>query len=352
MALPAIGSMAAEKIGGPQWAGVGGLVPSAATAAFNAARAPMLAQKEAQNTVRDATLNRAQNAGYVLPPSTVNPTMIGNAAESFAGKAALKQEAELRNQQVTNSLVREELGLPKDAPITTNSLETLRDTAAQPYRDVAALSPLAGQALQRLRDARSEATINHRHYDMTGTPDSLRAARTADMQATHLEGVLERIATRAGQADLVQQLREARTQIAKTYDVERALNLGNGNVDAKIIGRALDRGRPLSGNLEIIARFAEGPGRQFTRESSAVPTPGVSALNWPAAAMLGVGGSHYLGMGGATLAAVPFVRGGVRQGLLSDTLQNNFARPDYAPTVRPQGQLQMLLQQGLLNTPR
>lgn len=347
-ALPAAGSMIAEKVGGPAWAGVGSMAPTAAITGFNAVRAPGLAREQAQNQVRDATLRPAQDAGYVLPPSAVRPTALGNAAESFAGKAALKQEAELRNQQVTNRLVRQEFGLPENTPITEGTLGQVRAQAGQAYQAVAQLSPIAQNALQRLRDARAEANLQYMHYDRTGTPDALRTARQLDAQATMLERVLERQAAQSGRPELIPQLREARTTIAKTWDVERALNLGDGNVNAKIIGKALDRGRPLTGNLEIIGRFAEGPGRQFTREGAAVPTPGVSALNIPMAALLGEQGFQHFGAPGVAAAAIPFARGGVRGGLLSDIYQQNFNRPDYTPNMQPQGSLAALIQQAIV----
>ena len=184
---------------------------------------------------------------------------------------------------------------------------------------------------------------------MTGTPDALRQARALDTQAENLETVLERVARRQNQPELVNQLREARTYIAKTYDVERALNIGNGNVDAQIIGRALDRGRPLTGNLEIIGRFAQGPGRQFTREASKVPAAGVSALKWPAALALGMEGAHFFGPYGAAAGAVPLASSAIRSGILSDTYQNNFNRPNYAPALQPQAPIPALLQQGILS---
>lgn len=351
-ALPAAGSMIAE-IGGPQWAGVGAMAPTAAITAFNAARAPRFAQEQAQNHVRDATLRRAQDAGYVTPPSAIHATPVMNAVESFGGKAALKQEAELKNQQVTNGLVREELRIPENTPITEGLLNTLRTQAAQPYREVSALSPIAANALQRLRNARAEASVQFRHYDMTGTPESLRNGRALDAQAAMLERVLERQAAQSGRPELIPALRAARTEIAKTWDVERALNIGDGNVNAKIIGRALDRGRPLTGNLETIGRFAEGPGRQFTREASAVPAPGVSAMNWGAAALLGEQGFQHLGPKGVALAAIPFARGGARSALLSDLYQQNFNRPDYTPNFLPQSNLGALTQQAIIsNQPR
>jgi hypothetical protein len=95
--------------------------------------------------------------------------------------------------------------------------------------------------------------------------------------------VLEQQAKRAGSPELIDRLRQARTDIAKTYDVDRALNLADGNVDARILGRALDRGTPLSGELATAAKFSE-PFPQLTRlgsGASVAATPrgtGVTAL--------------------------------------------------------------------------
>ena len=340
--LPATGSMIAEKIGGPEWAGVGALAPTASIRAYNAARAPSLAAAEQRNQVRDATLKDAQDKGYVLPQSHVNPTAVGNAAESFAGKAALKQEAELKNQQVTNRLVSEELGIPANTPLTETMLDTLRTQAAEPYRQISAMSKSAKAALQMLRDTRSQAKDQWMYWDRQAVPEAKRQAMALDKKAELLESFIERQATNLGKPELIKELRDSRTYIAKTYDVERALNLGNGDVNAKIIGRALDRGRPLSGNFEVIGKFAEGPGKQFTRESASVPTPGVSALNWPMAGILAAEGVQVFGPKGAALAALPFVRGGVRQGMLSDAYQSRFARPNYEAAMQPENGVQTL----------
>lgn len=335
-ALPAAVSMVAEKLLGPDYASLGALVPSVATAAYNTARAPALAAARERNAVRDATLKDAQDAGYKTIPSQVNPSVAGNALESFAGKAALKQGAELDNQLTTNRLVREELKIPPNTAITEELLGKLRNDASEPYRQVAALSAASAKALESLRDARSQAKDQWRHWDMQGVPDAKRQAQALDSKAKMLETFIERQAVAAGKPELVPQLRAAREYIAKSYDVERALNIGDANVDAKIIGRAMDRGRPLTANLAIIAKFAEGPGRQVTREAGKVPTPGVSGLNWPMAAALGAEGAHYFGPTGLALAGIPFVRGGVRQGLLSGPYQRMFARPYYEPGMLPQ----------------
>ncbi len=346
-ALSAAGSMIAEKIGGPQWAGVGALAPTAALTAFNAARAPGLAREQAQNQVRDATLRDAQKAGYVAPPSDIQPTALGNAVEGFAGKAPMRQGAEIKNQQITTSLVRKELEVPEHTPITLPLLNKLREQAAEPYRVLAAIDPEAKLVVQQLKEARQTAKENFRHADMSGDPTSLKAARAAQAEGVRLEKYLDDIAVNAGKPQLVPAMREARTYIAKTYDAERALNMGNGQFDAHAFGAMLDRGAPLSGNFETIAKFAEAFPRA-TREASKVPAAGVSGLNAGASAILAGEGYRQFGWPGVAAAALPYVRGGVRSAVLSRPYQDAFAAPSYTPNMQPQSPLQAAIQQAII----
>ena len=350
-ALAAGGSMAAEAIGGPAWAGVGGMAPSAAIAGYNAMRQPGLQRQQQQNQVRDATLREAQEAGYVLPPSQVQATFLGNRAESLSGKAALDQSAVIKNQQVTNRIAREEVGLPENAPITPAALEARRDAISSPYKELAGISPSAKAALKRLQEARSNAKDHWSSYDRNARPEDKANAQKFDQQAQMLETFLEKEAARRGKPQLVDEMRQARQDIAKTYDVERSLNIGDGNVDARILGRALDRGKPLSGGLQTIARFAEAY-PQLTRAQAGNPTPGVGALEMYGGLGAGALGGSMFGPGGWALAALPFIRPGMRETLLSGPYQRNFARPSYDPAMLPENELQSLGRTAILENER
>jgi hypothetical protein len=344
-ALPAAASIAAEKIGGPQWSGAGALLPQAGIAGYNAMRAPSLAKAESLNAVRDKTFNDAQDAGYVVPPSAVNPSFLGNRLESIAGKAAIGQEAAARNQAVTNALVRKELGLSENAAISEQTLEAFRNRAAGPYKEVAAIDQEAAAALQKLKQTRYDANNYHKFYDRQGNPESLTTAKQLDAEAERLETYLEDIAKNAGKPDLVQDLRHARTQIAKSYDVERALNIATGDVSARMLGRSLDRGKPLTGGLSVAGKFAEAfP--QYAREGERIPTPGVSKSEALAATMFGIGGYGAMGPYGAALAALPLASGPARSALLSKPYQRRIA-PSYDPVLM-ENNLQALTRQGIL----
>lgn len=334
--IPAVGSIIAEKIGGPQWAGVGSLAPSAAVSAYNQMRAPQLAAEQAKRQVRDQTLKEAREEGYVTPPSQSNPSFVGNRLESVAGKAAVKQEATIRNQDVTDKIARREAGLRPDEPITEKNLSARRDVLSEPYRQVAGLSSRAQVALEQLKQARHDANNYWQHYDRSADPNSLAAAKNFDQKAGAYERVLEQEASRAGKPQLIQELRGARQNIAKTYDIERAINVGDGTVDARVLGRAMDKGKRLTGGLETVAKFAQGPGAQVSRPSGLTPAPGVSALEPAAATIFGL-------QGGAAAAGLPLARGPVRHMLLSDWYQNTFGQPTYTPSMLPEGQLQALI---------
>lgn len=293
------------------------------------------AADRARNTVRDATLREAQAEGYVVPKSAVNPGFLNNRLESIAGKAALGQEAASRNQGVTNQLARRAIGLPDDAPLSMQTLEAVRHQAAQPYREIAAMSPGAARSLEQLKEARFNATNHFNFFNRSGDPAALQAARGFQHTAEQLESNFERMAQTTNNPNLVQQLREARTLIARTYDVERALNLGSGDVSARSLGRSLDRGRPLTGELATAARFAEGfPA--YAREGASIPTPGVSKSEALTSTLLGVGGYGMGGPAGAALAALPLASVPVRSGLLSPAYQRGVI-PEYGPGAAMRG---------------
>jgi hypothetical protein len=346
--IPAAASMVAEKALGPEWAAVGGMAPSAAKAAYSSLLAPAVAQAEAQNTVRDATLKAAQDAGYKVIPTQINPGPVKAAVESLAGKAALKQQTTIENQQTTNAIARQEIGVPENTPLTMQTLEARRVQLSAPYKELEGVSPNAAYFLRELRDARQKATAFWKEYETQKTVSSLENYKALDAKAKAMEQRLEQEAVNAGRPELVPQMRQARQAIAKTWDVERALNLGDGSVDAHVLGRLLDHGAKLSGGLETIAKFAQGPGRQVTGQGSAQPTPNVSKLNWAMSPILGAAGFAGGPAVAAAGAAAPFVLPPVaRAGVLSDIYQRNFGRPDYS-LPQPESSLQSLIRTAIL----
>lgn len=292
------------------------------------------ASNAAKQSVRDATIKEAQAAGYVIPPTATGGGAVAKAMESIGGKAAIAQEASIRNQQVTNGLARKAAGLAPDQEITEATLKAARDTLAAPYREVAAVSQRAAQALERLKEARIDAKDLWKQYGRESSPSIRRAAEQADQMVSALERVIEKEASQVGKPGLVQALKDARVAIAKNFDVEKAVNLGDGNVDAKVIARLLDsKGvKAVTGELQTIGKFAQAFGHFARHAPVGQSGPGVSALTPHVAAALGIGGyaaTQNSGMGpwGMAAAGLPLLRGGARSIALSRMMQTP---PSYA----------------------
>ncbi len=283
-----------------------------------------------KNSVNDSTLAAARSEGYVVPPSAADGgSFLGNRIEGIGGKAAVGQQAAVNNQPITNKIARREAGLAENDPITVTKLQEARDVLAAPYREVEALpgippkqistwnspgtqSPMMGKTPDtpkelihqwksnntKITDLWNDYKANHR----VETLDQYRAA--VKMQET-IEGNIEAAATAAGRQDLVPKLQAARIVLAKNFNVERALNLGNGNVDAAVLGRLYDHGAKLTGGLETIAKFQQAFS-PFAREG--VHSPGISKLEGYGALGLGAAG-HFLapGVGGIVAGAIPLV---------------------------------------------
>lgn len=252
------------------------------------------------------TIKESVDAGYVIPPNMVNPSLKNQVIESISGKQATQQVASGKNEQVTGALVRKALGLPDDVALNTKALEDLRKTAGTAYAQVSSLSPQAAADLEALKVARNEASGWFKAYNRSASPNDLAKAKAARALSDQLEQALENHALSAGKQDLVPKLREARKLIAKTYTVGRALNDASGTVDAKVIGRMYEKGLPLSDGLDTVGKFASA----FPTVAKASPQVGSQAshnLKSFGSLISGASGYSLLGPWGVAAAAIPFV---------------------------------------------
>lgn len=280
-----------------------------------------------KNSVRDATLKEAQDAGYTVPRSLYAPTFSSNRLESLAGKAATKQQAASDNQQITNSLARKALGMADDTPVSISGLEKSREIAAAPYREIASISAQAKADLEALKQARNDSQGWFNAYNRSASPADLAKAKEMSATANQLEQSLETHAANAGRSDLLPALADARKQIAKTYTVQRALNDATGDIAAPVIGRLFAKGKPLSDGLDTIGKFSTAfP--QVSRSGVSVPTAGISKSEALASALMGMGGAAMTGNPMGTAAALlPLASHPARSLALSKMLQTT---PDYS----------------------
>jgi hypothetical protein len=290
-------------------------------------KATEAAALKAQNAVRDAALEAGKKAGYVVPPASVKPGLVNEAIESVGGKIATAQSASTKNQRVTDTLAREYLGMPKDSILSPTSLADLKNVAAAPYREIAAVSPEAKTALDAWKQANFDAKMQWTYFRKSGNPEAYAKAQELGKVA---EGALDAIEQQAARAvsgaeatSLVEALKAARVKIAQIHTVESAMTKG-GHVDAKAIAKLGERA-PLSGPLKTIADFAG----QFPK---AVQTPEkvggmATALRPTVGAGIGtvIGGPAGAVVGGGAGVAVPWA---AREAMLS-TVGQRLATPSY-----------------------
>lgn len=322
-----------------------------------------------QNAPRDAALQTAQASGYVAPPSVAGGSLPGRVLEGLSGKYKANELAAAKNQNITDTLARKAVGLEPNQAITPEALRDVRTSAyARGYEPVAAVgrvetdstyqaaldkiaSKYEGAAADfpgaasdsvtkfingtaaaegkmsgglRVKDFDAGNAVKMTQILRDEASDAFRAGDSALGKAKRdaaraIEDQIERGIAKSGNdgAELLKNFREARTLMAKTHSVEDALVAEGGRVNAKVLGAALQRGKPLTGDLKTIGAFANN-----FKDVSGVPK--VGATN-PFTIM-------DFGFGTATGSPVlPMARVAARYGILSGPGQKLFAKPDYAP---------------------
>lgn len=330
----------------------------------------------AQGTMQAA--QEAQQAGYVIPPTQVKPSLLNRFLEGASGKLTTAQNASFRNQQVTNQLAAKSLGLPEDTVITPEILTNIRTTAGKAYENLGAsgtikTSPKFVQALDEIKpykDAVQAAKdfptsqpspiiktideLKQKSFDVNSALAKINVLRDeadlaykagnkslgkANKEASQvLENTIENYLANTKQTDLLNKFREARQTIAKTYSVENALNPATGTIDAKKLAAQLQKGKPLSGELKEAAKFGTAfpTAAQTTERMGSLPQ--ISPLDVGGAVLTG-GGAYLSGSGAetpATLAAL-LARPTLRAAALSRPVQSrltNQQMQQLSPDVR------------------
>jgi hypothetical protein len=271
--------------------------PGAFTKAVPALR-ESLGFAKAAPTVRQQTLAAGRGAGYVIPPSMPDSkaSVFSRILEGLVGKGGAQQSASIKNQSTTNRLAARAIGLADDVEITPELLEQVRRQSGQAYEAIKALpgrfvmdddyinalarveTPFSAAArefprgganagavkvvegaleqsatpravMEQIQKLRAEAQHG---FKAINNPEALAEAQAKWDTAQALEDVAARNLKRLNKDDLYAAFIAARERIAKTHDIERALNAGSANVSAAKIAASKS---PLTGELETIAKF-------------------------------------------------------------------------------------------------
>ena len=321
---------------------------------------------------KPAAAQAAGAAGYVLPPTEVNPSMLNSVLEGFSGKIKTSQSASQTNQATTNKLAQQALGLPTDRQITREALKDIRSTAGKDYNALASTgtvtppesygsaldsivspytqaarsfpgspaSPVieqinalrtpqfdAGDALSKISTLRDAADTAYGQQNKT-LGKSLKSAAGAledalDSHVSTLKNAADQFESSGAAApgtfpdygNMLDNFRSARQRIAQTYNVEKALNSETGDVSASVLAAQLKRGAPLSGNLATIAQA----GTAFPKATQTLKQNynALSPLDFIGPAIgamgeMGVGGSPSMAaLAAAGVAARPMARAAI-----------------------------------------
>lgn len=348
----------------PQDAGagavIGGAMPVAIKGAGMAGNAlgRALSGPPVPQAITDAA-RAGQAAGYVIPPASVKPTLTNRLLEGMSGKLTMQQNASARNQAVTNAKAATALGLPPDLPLTPDLLANVRANAGNAYQSVASAGTVtpgqaydaaldaiaapfkkaaagfpnakanpiiqeidslrtgqfdAASAVEKIKELRNSADIAYRQGDK-----NLGKAYKSASKA--IEDAIDRHLVSIGApSDVLQNFRQARELIAKTYTVEAALNPTTGTVNAARLAKDLEKGKPLAGDLLDIARFSAAFPKATQPIERMGSLPQLSPLDWMAGGGLAAATSNPLmlaAMGARPAARMAGLSGPVQRGLLS-----------------------------------
>lgn len=330
--------------------------------------------ERAQSAVQDANVVNAKGAGYVALPSEVGGSVLGRTVEGLTGKIKAGQLASVKNQTVTDQLARKAFGLSEDAPLTLDTMRQVRtqavesgyaplkewgggavrikpdaemvngasrltsraDNAANAFGDVVKsdLAPLVEGIKNAKPFTPSEgidaiAILREKASDLYAQGN--KTAGKAHKEAAELiESQIERTLTKSGKdgAQLLKGYRDARRTIAKSFDMEKAINTGrdgmvNAQTLAKILKKSPDR---LSGEMRTIAEAASS-----MPSATRLPQAGWSS---PVTAVDSWGGTIGSAAAGNLLPFLaPAARVAGRYGLFSGAGQKALATPNRGPSA-------------------
>ena len=313
------------------------------------------------NMGRDDAVQSARQAGYVIPPTSANPTKKNAVLESLGGKLLTEQKASVKNQDITNSLAKRALGLGDDVHLNDELINGIKKTAGESYealksagsfvsdkqfvKDLSSAGggykefikefpELANKEVDNLLSAfnkpemsasglvegvkklRFDAGKNLRSMD----PEKVTLGRVQKKIANSVEDLMERNLIQRDMVGVLDDFKKGRTMYAKASTIHEAMD-ETGNVSAKAIAKMMDKGKMMTGEMEQIAKFGSTfpKAAQDIKRSMLPGSPLDWALSGSVSAMTGNPG--YM----ALLAARP----ATRSLMLSKPYQNAMLTKDY-----------------------
>ena len=248
-------------------------------------------EAQALNALRDTTNKEAQDLGFVVVPETE--------VAKWANRPKMLEAAAGINQRKTNDVARQSLDIPSNIPLSKKVLDGIRgnlyNRGYMPLKKLGVLTTDdeylddlykiearftgaknsfpddvppqfrelvdrflvdkvdSGDVVDKIRALRNSATKNIKSKSPVNNEYGFAQQQIVDA----LENLMERGAVKAGwPSTMVDNYREARKLIAVSHTIGNALNSADGNVNMFKLGKMLDRGQYMDGDLAKVAKFA------------------------------------------------------------------------------------------------
>ena len=236
----------------------------------------------------------------VIDPAISNPTAANRLKSGAVKTTNFAENAAKVNDARFTQLAKEDMGLPTNTVLDAKAFEAALDQKSAPYNAVRNLPTLAadegvlaqieglridrpaigGEASAKavnklvdeaitkvkagrsgaevvadIRKLRRDANAVYAAQQKSGVPDPVRIAR-ADANKSLANALESLIDANVNDPKLLEQLRQARTDMAKIYDYERATNFATNRIDPQILAKMVKDGEPISGIAADIGKIA------------------------------------------------------------------------------------------------
>lgn len=303
-------------------------------------------------TTKENTIKQSIDAGYAIPPSQAGGTRWQKFQEFIGGKPKTEQEAQFKNQTITNNLVKKYLGLSESDNLGTDAIQAVKELHNPTYEKVSKLPeiktttsekvfdsfglpkgtqsttkvilPSGQQLLDDLKQIRADSKGYWDFWKRTGDPATLKQAIKLDNEASLLENKLEQLAKIHKQPELINELKNARRELAKAHTVNKAMNPATGDISANIFSSMLGK-VPLTGEAKTIANYAKAFPKIARVPTTGEPTP-FTLLDTALAA-------HGFGSGNVPETVLPLLRYPARWNILREGTQKAIANQQGKPTI-------------------
>jgi len=310
----------------------------------------------------------AQRLGIALNPVDIEPSVGSRATSAMAGEKGVEAITNVNKNKVRN-IALNDMGLPPTTQL--NSSKAFQDARAQfskPYDKVKSLpiQQADDAMLRRLEGIRTDLdvigakeyapaigkivddAISKTQTGLTGetllknisvlrerakrtynnkaaTSEALDIADTNLKIATELESMIDNSILNP---KLLQEFRDARQKMARTYSYEGATDLNTGIVDVGKLARITSKNSALTGDIAALGRIAGNFPEAFTTKAASPWTKALSIGRTGAAGTLGGLGGYALGQDYISAAAGTLI--GALGGKVGQSFAaNRMASPGY-----------------------